>query len=130
MQRFLYYPMVNPPGPIVWQGLLYWDGIASIVPWDRDYFQPLLRELHDTPFYKALDADNLKLRGGPRYDAMLREPEAIVEEVPGRISSLDPDRYVRATLIRRDVRRAWGSEDPDQVELRELLCLNARNKVL
>jgi hypothetical protein len=83
MQRFLYYPMVNPPGPIVWQGLLYWDGIASIVPWDRDYFQPLLRELHDTPFYKALDADNLKLRGGPRYDAMLREPEAIVEEVPG-----------------------------------------------
>jgi putative transposase len=41
------------------------------------------RELHDTPFYKALDADNLKLRGGPRYDAMLREPEAIVEEVPG-----------------------------------------------
>ncbi len=83
MQRLLYYPLVNPPGPIIWQGLLYWDGIASIVPWDGDYLQPLLRELHDTPFYKALDADNLKLRDGPRYDAMLRELEAIVGEVPG-----------------------------------------------
>src|SRR6266498_3270070 len=61
MQRLLYYPLVNPPTPIVWQGLLYWDGIASIVPWEGDYLQPLLRELHDTPLYEALEADNLSL---------------------------------------------------------------------
>jgi hypothetical protein len=82
MQWLLYYPLVNPPTPIVWQGLLYWDGIASIAPWEGDHFQPLMRELRDTPLYEALDADNLRLSGRLRYDAMLSELEAIVEQIP------------------------------------------------
>ena len=89
MQRLLYYPLVNPPAPIVWQGLLYWDGIASIVPWEGDYLQPLLRKLHDTPLYEALDADKLKLSARPHYDAMLRDLEAIVGEIPGE--DLEPE---------------------------------------
>ncbi len=89
MQRLLYYPLVNPPTPIVWQGLLYWDGIASIVPWEGDYLQPLLRELHETPLYEALEADDLKLSARPRYDAMLSDLEAIVGEIPGE--DLEPE---------------------------------------
>lgn len=89
MQRLLYYPLVNPPTPIVWQGLLYWDGIASITPQEGNYFQPLLRELHDMSLYRAFEADNLKLWDQPRYDAMLRELEAIVGEIPGE--DLEPE---------------------------------------
>jgi hypothetical protein len=89
MQRLLYYPFVNPPIPIVWQGLLYWDGLASIVPWEGDYFQPLLRELRDTPLYDALEVDDLKGLARPRYDAMLSELEAIVCELPGQ--DLEPE---------------------------------------
>jgi hypothetical protein len=89
VQRLLYYPLVNPPTPIVWQGLLYWDGIASIVPWDGDYFQPLLRELRDTPLYVALEADDLKLWDRARYDAMLRELQALIGQLPG--ADLEPE---------------------------------------
>src|SRR6266511_1874026 len=89
MQRLLYYPLVNPPPPIVWQGLLYWDGIASITPHEGDYFQPLLRELCDTPLYDPLDTDSFKLWDRHRYDAMLRELESVVGEIPGE--DLEPE---------------------------------------
>src|SRR4029453_17769211 len=83
MQRLLYYPLVNPPTPVVWQALLYWDGIPSITPQEGNYFKPLLRELHDTPLYEALEADNVKLWDRERYDAMRGELEAVIGEVSG-----------------------------------------------
>jgi Family of unknown function (DUF6236) len=89
MQRLLYYPLVNPPMPIVWQGLLYWDGIASITPHGGDHVQPLLRELRDTALYEPFDADSFKLWDPQRHDAMLRELEAVIGEIPGE--ELEPE---------------------------------------
>lgn len=89
MQRLLYYPLVNPPTPVVWQGLLYWDGVASITPQEGDYFQPLLRSLSDTPLYVPLDTDSLERGDVQRYDAMRRELEAVVGEIPGE--DLEPE---------------------------------------
>jgi hypothetical protein len=44
----LYYPLVKPPTEILHQALLYWDGIASIVPQDsREYDAAVPAELHE-----------------------------------------------------------------------------------
>jgi Family of unknown function (DUF6236) len=87
MQRLLYYPMVNPPTPVIWQGLLYWDGIASITPPSDDYYKPLLRDLSSTPLYQPLFAD--KLGSDRYYKQMVRELQAVLGEMPGE--DLEPE---------------------------------------
>ncbi|MWA16002.1 DUF6236 family protein [Streptomyces sp. BA2] len=55
MAVLLYYPLVNPPTEVVHQALLYWDGIASVVPTDPEVCdaavgQPL-KELEQRQLY-------------------------------------------------------------------------------
>ncbi|MER7173255.1 hypothetical protein [Streptomyces mesophilus] len=54
----LYYPLVNPPTEVVHQSLLYWDGIASVVPADPEIraaaVGPELRELEERGLYTPL----------------------------------------------------------------------------
>lgn len=58
MAVLLYYPRVNPPTEILQQALLYWDGIATVVPHDpHDYaaaVQPELTQLRDRGLYTPL----------------------------------------------------------------------------
>ncbi|EPJ36438.1 hypothetical protein STAFG_6445 [Streptomyces afghaniensis 772] len=55
MAVLLYYPLVKPPTEILHQALLYWDGIASIVPQERreyDVAVPAeLQELQERRLY-------------------------------------------------------------------------------
>jgi len=30
--KMMYYPFVDPPQPVLWQALLYWDELTSICP--------------------------------------------------------------------------------------------------
>jgi hypothetical protein len=58
MGVLLYYPTVNPPTEVVHQALLYWDGIASVVPRDpRVYLSVVneeLRRLEERGLYRPL----------------------------------------------------------------------------
>lgn len=58
MAVLLYYPRVNPPTEILQQALLYWDGIATVVPHDPDDYaaavQPELTQLRDRGLYTPL----------------------------------------------------------------------------
>ncbi|GAA2118174.1 hypothetical protein GCM10009759_65250 [Kitasatospora saccharophila] len=48
MPTMLYYPLVQPPQKAVHQALLYWDGIASLMPGDSDVQdEALSSELRD-----------------------------------------------------------------------------------
>jgi hypothetical protein len=29
----LYYPLIKPPREVLWHALLYWDRLATVVPW-------------------------------------------------------------------------------------------------
>jgi hypothetical protein len=57
----LYYPLVKPPTEILHQALLYWDGIASIVPQDRREYEVAvpaeLNELQERRLYTPLTFD-------------------------------------------------------------------------
>nr|WP_199550120.1 DUF6236 family protein [Streptomyces sp. N35] len=61
----LYYPLVNPPDEIVHQSLLYWDGIASVVPADPEIravaVGPGLRELEQRGLYTPLTLGERRL---------------------------------------------------------------------
>ncbi|MHC5907639.1 hypothetical protein ACVNF4_27685 [Streptomyces sp. S6] len=55
MAALLYYPLVRPPEEVLHQALLYWDGIASVVPRHRDVYEvavpPELEELRERSLY-------------------------------------------------------------------------------
>lgn len=58
MGVLLYYPRVNPPTEVVHQALLYWDGLASVVPRDPRVYEALvgteLRRLEERELYRPL----------------------------------------------------------------------------
>ncbi|MEV5844101.1 DUF6236 family protein [Streptomyces sp. NPDC051985] len=58
MGVLLYYPTVNPPTGILHQALLYWDGIASVVPRDPRVYEAVagreLRFLEEHELYRPL----------------------------------------------------------------------------
>lgn len=58
MGVLLYYPTVNPPTEIIHQALLYWDGIASVVPRDPRVYETVaseeLRRLEERELYRPL----------------------------------------------------------------------------
>src|SRR3954468_825340 len=66
MQTLLYYPYVNPPSVVVWQGLLYWDGIASITPPDYQVTRNLtgrtaVEDLAARDLYSPIRLDQIPL---------------------------------------------------------------------
>ena len=61
----MYYPFVDPPRPVLWQALLYWDksSPASLPLTGNQYqFGPELTGLQDVGFYRPTHADDLPLR--------------------------------------------------------------------
>ncbi|GAA3788661.1 hypothetical protein ACFS5L_15890 [Streptomyces phyllanthi] len=74
MAVLLYYPLVNPPQEILHQSLLYWDGIASVVPKAPEVYEavlaPELAELKDRQLYTpvALWDEALEPFEAPRHN--------------------------------------------------------------
>lgn len=58
MAVLLYYPLVKPPTEILHQSLLYWDGVASVVPMSPHVYEAAvpveLRDLRDRSLYTPL----------------------------------------------------------------------------
>ncbi|GGK76051.1 DUF6236 family protein [Streptomyces flaveus] len=78
MAVLLYYPLVTPPTEIVHQALLYWDGLASVVPRDPEvYSAAVSRELEDlrsqalyTPL--TFDRQSMDSLDDPRFGGAFR----------------------------------------------------------
>lgn len=75
MGVLLYYPTANPPTEIVHQALLYWDGIASVVPREPHIYNTVvsqeLRRLEERELYRplALTRDSLETLEDPEWGA-------------------------------------------------------------
>ncbi|MGW7305246.1 DUF6236 family protein [Streptomyces sp. NPDC054835] len=69
MRVLLYYPLVSPPVEVIHQALLYWDGIASVTPLDREIRRaaigPELAELRERGLYHPMDHHRLFDRALP-----------------------------------------------------------------
>ncbi|KUN21855.1 hypothetical protein AQJ23_27720 [Streptomyces antibioticus] len=69
MGVLLYYPTINPPTEVLHQALLYWDGIASVVPRDPQVYDAVvgeeLRRLEERELYRplAFTSDTLNVLG-------------------------------------------------------------------
>ncbi|MFD4142812.1 DUF6236 family protein [Streptomyces sp. NPDC058572] len=65
MAVLLYYPLVNPPAEVLHQSLLYWDGIASVVPADPQIrasaVSQRLKELEQEQLYTPVTLDQYAL---------------------------------------------------------------------
>ncbi|QEU92195.1 hypothetical protein CP970_15930 [Streptomyces kanamyceticus] len=79
----LYYPLVNPPTEVVHQALLYWDGLASVVPLD-----PEIREAAIAPPLQALEQRQLY--------TPLTMPRQLIDEEPD--DGPPPSRQLREVL--------------------------------
>ncbi|MGP4007689.1 hypothetical protein [Streptomyces sp. 4N124] len=74
MAVLLYYPLVKPPTEVLHQALLYWDGIASVVPREPEVYEAAvsaeLKELRDRSLYQPLHFDDRSMEllyAAPRY---------------------------------------------------------------
>ncbi|MFD5780395.1 DUF6236 family protein [Streptomyces sp. NPDC126933] len=87
MPTLLYYPLVSPPQEILHQALLYWDGIASVVPESRDVYEDAvsdeLKDLRDRGLYHpvTLGPQHTRLLGGPGHRPRGESYEVLIEEL-------------------------------------------------
>ncbi|MHA5053269.1 hypothetical protein [Streptomyces sp. SD15] len=78
MAVLLYYPLVTPPTEIVHQALLYWDGVASVVPRDSEIYDAAvsaeLKDLKQRGLYKPLTfgRDSMDSLDDPQYRGAFR----------------------------------------------------------
>ncbi|MGA5451887.1 hypothetical protein ACPCVO_35160 [Streptomyces umbrinus] len=102
MAVLLYYPLVNPPVEVVHQALLYWDGVASVVPTDPEIRETAvaqsLKELEQRQLYIPVTygRDSLSRLSDP-VDMPLVHPfdhasVVLVEELRRLAASAQPPR--------------------------------------
>lgn len=101
MAVLLYYPLVNPPTEVVHQALLYWDGIASVVPTDPDIREAAvgqpLKELEEQQLYIPVThfQDIVTLLGNPEMSTprpYQRASAVLAEELQRLAASAEPPR--------------------------------------
>jgi hypothetical protein len=73
MSALLSYPLINPSTSMLYQALLYWDGIATIAPHDhRGHLSPDMRRVDDEGLYRSISAERI-LRDPATADAALNQ---------------------------------------------------------
>ncbi|HEY8987131.1 MAG TPA: hypothetical protein VIU15_47130 [Streptomyces sp.] len=87
MAALLYYPLVEPPEEVLHQALLYWDGIASVVPRHRGVYEvavpPELEALRERALYTPvrLSGEDGQLNG-PAADVLRQELRQLAQDPP------------------------------------------------
>jgi len=60
MPGMLYYPNINPPRELIYEGILYWDTIATIVPADHQrLLGDQMRQVHEAGLYVPINANRV-----------------------------------------------------------------------
>ncbi|MEU6372102.1 hypothetical protein [Streptomyces sp. NPDC046909] len=102
MGVLLYYPTVNPPTEVLHQALLYWDGIASVVPRDPQVYDAVvgeeLKRLEERELYRPLAFSEESLdvldplgRAGPSWRSG-QASTVLMEELRRLAARPDPPR--------------------------------------
>ncbi|MEU9158630.1 DUF6236 family protein [Streptomyces sp. NPDC048417] len=103
MAVMLYYPLVKPPTEILHQALLYWDGIATIVPRSPEVYDVAvpeqLKELRDRDLYFPLAFDEGALAAGEGERSGAWSGCTLFSESPA------------AQVLRQELRRMAASSD-------------------
>jgi hypothetical protein len=89
MPTLLYYPLVRPPQAVLHQALLYWDGIASVVPGDPEVYEVAvseeLKDLNERGLYHPIALGrqyNRPLDDMLHLDVLIRELRELAASPP------------------------------------------------
>ncbi|MGW4167229.1 hypothetical protein ACWEGX_09900 [Streptomyces chartreusis] len=135
MAVLLYYPLVNPPTEVVHQALLYWDGIASVVPTEPEIREAVvgqpLKDLEQRQLYTPVThAQDIVTRlGNPELSAprpYQRASVVLADELYRLAASGEPPRppwppdaflyttkvshWLERQLLQLGMARGWPSE--------------------
>ncbi|MFD7479123.1 hypothetical protein ACFV8Z_45440 [Streptomyces sp. NPDC059837] len=126
----LSYPRVKPPTEIVHQALLYWDGIASIVPRDPYIYGSVvsdeLEDLRSRELYTPLTLDSREVFYRQQYSSVLRggRISRLLEEQLATLERL----YLQGCISDRHLAFVYPSKMPSDLE-RTLIDLHLARRV-
>jgi hypothetical protein len=109
MPDLLYYPRINAPRSVVYQALLYWDRLVTIVPPGpvEDYIDPTMRQVHAAGLYSPLQADHWPMFGDRLLlERALRRLAHLLDQVPADdlLPDSGPDSYLYTAKLSREIR--------------------------
>jgi hypothetical protein len=106
MAGMLYYPTLIPPTPVLYQGLLYWDRLATIVPSDHEkYLDHRMRQVADAGLYEPVSATTIINDAGFK-EYIVKALMSLVEEYSP--DELIPPRAKSAYELLRQPREVWA----------------------
>ncbi len=118
MYTMLHYPLVNPPRSTIFEAILYWDQLASVVPMRRDANYPDvldlavlrndLRLLQQEGLYTPLWAENVIDNGDSLFYDLDFEIESALATFGAELPPPDPELSVYSRL--------WYGKVPYNVE--------------
>ncbi|WP_432571790.1 DUF6236 family protein [Kineococcus sp. SYSU DK005] len=100
----LYYPLIAPPKPVLWQAILYWDSLKSIVP-QRYELPEELQKLGN--FYQPLSLD--RVLSPQHLNRMVVEMDAV-------IANTDPSKLLPVPGPLRPHNRLYYGKLPESIE--------------
>ncbi|GAA2513615.1 DUF6236 family protein [Streptomyces longisporus] len=130
MAVLLSYPRVKPPTEVIHQALLYWDGIASIVPRDPNIYGSAisaeLEDLRSRELYTPLTLDSREVFDRQQYSSVLRggQISRLLEEQLATLERL----YQQGRISDGHLAFVYPSKMPSELE-RTLIDLHLAHRV-
>lgn len=128
MPAMLYYPRINAPVPVLYQALLYWDELATVVPlgYERD-LDDQMRRVADAGLYRPIEARRVYQpwtldEVGPELEHALRSlpvddlippNRGTTDEANTRMYTSKLHREVLDELLRRRLAYITPGSDPE-----------------
>jgi hypothetical protein len=109
MPDLLYYPRINAPRSVIYQALLYWDRLVTVLPPGpvEEFIDPTMRQVHAAGLYRPLRADHWPLiedRG--LLERALRRLAHLLDQLPADdlIPQDGPDSYLYTAKLSGEIR--------------------------
>ncbi|WP_280353095.1 DUF6236 family protein [Nocardia abscessus] len=108
MPDLLYYPRINAPRSVIYEAMLYWDRLVTVVPpgSPEEYLDPAMRQVHAAGFYMPLVADDWPMMPGRDLERVLWQLTHMLDQIPADdlIPNGGPDNYVYAAKLSSEIR--------------------------
>ena len=107
MPDLFYYPTINPPRSVIYQALLYWDRLVTVVPpgAPEEFLDPTMRQVHAAGLYEPLRADHWPMREHRDLERALRRLTHLLDKLPADdlIPQGGPDSYLYTAKLSREI---------------------------
>lgn len=107
MPALFYYPTINAPRSVIYQALLYWDRLVTVVPpgTPEEFLDPTMRQVHAAGLYLPLQADHWPMRDDRGLERALRRLTHLLGQIPADdlIPQGGPDSVLYTAKLSREI---------------------------